>query len=82
MGERRDACRVLVGRSEGRRPLGIPRHRWEDNIKLGFQEIGWVVVHWINLTHDKDGSRALVTAVVESSGSTKCGKFIEQLRNC
>jgi hypothetical protein len=45
MGERRDARRVLVGRSEGRRPLGIPRRRWEDNIKLGFEEIGWVGVH-------------------------------------
>jgi hypothetical protein len=45
MGERRDARRVLVGRPEGRRFLGIPRIRWEDNIKLGFQEIGKVGVH-------------------------------------
>ena len=41
MEERRDAYKVLVGKPEGRRSLGRPRHRWEDNIKLGLQEVGW-----------------------------------------
>jgi hypothetical protein len=41
MGEKRGAYRILVGRPEGRRPLGEPRHRWEDNIKMGLEEVGW-----------------------------------------
>jgi hypothetical protein len=41
MGEGRGAYRILVGRSEGRRPLGRPRHRWEDNIKIDLQKVGW-----------------------------------------
>ena len=41
MGERRGAYRVLVGKSEGRRPVGSPRHRWEDNIKIDLWEVGW-----------------------------------------
>jgi hypothetical protein len=41
MGEKRGACRILVGRPEGRRPLGRPRRRWEDNIKTDLQEVGW-----------------------------------------
>jgi hypothetical protein len=41
MGEGRSACRILVGRPEGRRSLGTPRHRWEDNIKMDLQEVGW-----------------------------------------
>jgi hypothetical protein len=43
MGERRGAYRVLVGKPEGRRPLGRPRHRWEDNIKMYLREVGWGV---------------------------------------
>jgi hypothetical protein len=45
MGERRDAYRVLVGKSEGMRTLGRPRHRWEINIKMDLQEVGWGVGH-------------------------------------
>jgi hypothetical protein len=41
MGEKQGAYRILVGRPEGRRPLGRPRHRWEDNIKMDLQEVGW-----------------------------------------
>jgi hypothetical protein len=41
MGEKRDAYRILVGRFEGRRPLGRPRRRWEDNIKMDLQDVGW-----------------------------------------
>jgi hypothetical protein len=43
MGEKRGAYRILVGRPEGRRPLGRPRHRWKDNIKMDLQEVGWGV---------------------------------------
>jgi hypothetical protein len=41
MGERRDAYRALVGKPEGKRPLGRPRHRWEDNIEMDLREVGW-----------------------------------------
>jgi hypothetical protein len=49
MGEERGAYRILVGRPEGRRPFGRPRHRWEDNIKMDLQEVGWVGRDWIEL---------------------------------
>jgi hypothetical protein len=55
MGEKRGAYRILVGRPEGRRPLGTPRHRWEDNIKMGLQEVGWRGMDWIELAQDRDG---------------------------
>jgi hypothetical protein len=41
MGEKRSACGILAGKPEGKRPLGSPRHRWEDNIKMDLREIGW-----------------------------------------
>jgi hypothetical protein len=62
MGEKRGAYRTLVGRPEGRRPLGRPRRRWEDNIKMDLQELGWGV-KWIELAQDRDRWRALVNAV-------------------
>jgi len=47
MGERRGVCRVLVGKSEGKRSLGIPRHRWENNIKLDLRDVGeWTGLSW------------------------------------
>ena len=49
MGEGRGMCRVLVGKPEGKRPLGRPRHRWEDNIKMDFQEVGCWGMDWIKL---------------------------------
>jgi hypothetical protein len=52
MGEGRGAYRVLVGRPEGKRPLGIPRRRWEDNIKLDLREIGIDGTNWIQLAQD------------------------------
>jgi hypothetical protein len=64
MGERRGAYRVLVGKPEGRRPLGRPRRRWEDNIKIDLQEVGWGDMDWINLAQDRDRWRALVNAVM------------------
>ena len=64
MGERLGVCRVLVGRPEGKRPLGRPRCRWEDNIKMDIQEVGCRGVDWIKLAQDRDRWRALVTAVM------------------
>jgi hypothetical protein len=55
--------RILVGRPEGRRPLGRPRRRWEDNIKMDLQEVGWDI-NWIELAHDRDKWWALVNAVM------------------
>jgi hypothetical protein len=54
MGEVRGAYNILVGKSEGRRPLGRPRHRWEDNIKTDLREIGFVDVDWFYLAQDRD----------------------------
>jgi hypothetical protein len=64
MGEGRGAYRVLVGRPEGRRPLGRPRRRWDDNIKIDLQEVGWRGVDWIDMAQDRDRWRALVNAVM------------------
>jgi hypothetical protein len=54
MGEGRGAYRILMGRPEGRRPLGRPRHRWEDNIKMDLQEVGWGCMYWIGMAQDRD----------------------------
>ena len=64
MGERRGVYRVLVGNPEGKRPLGRPRRRWEDNIKIEFQGVGWGDVDWIDLAQDRDRWRALVNALM------------------
>jgi hypothetical protein len=64
MGEKSGAYRVLVGRPEGRRPLGRPRRRWEDNIKMNLQEVGWVGRNWIELAQGRDRWRAFVNAVM------------------
>jgi hypothetical protein len=55
MGKGRGAYRILVGRPEVRRPLGRPRHRWEDNIKMDIQEVGWGGgMDWIDMAQDRD----------------------------
>jgi hypothetical protein len=64
MGERRGAYRALVGKPEGRRPLGRSRRRWVDNIKMDLREVGWGGMDWINLAQDRDRWRALVSAVM------------------
>jgi hypothetical protein len=64
MSEGRGAYRVLVGRPEGRRPLGRPRPRWENNIKMDLQEVGWGGMDWIDMAQDRDRWRAVVSAVM------------------
>jgi hypothetical protein len=53
MGEKRNACRILVRNPEGKRPPGRPRRRWVDNIKMNFREIGWDGGDWIDLSHNR-----------------------------
>jgi hypothetical protein len=64
MGEVRGAYNILVGRPEGRRPLGRPRRRWEDNIKMYLRETGFGNVDWIHWAQDRDRRRALVNTVM------------------
>jgi hypothetical protein len=64
MGERRHAYRALVGKPEGRRPLGRPRRRWEDNIKMDLREAGCGGMDWINLAQDRERWRAVVNALM------------------
>jgi hypothetical protein len=64
MGEKRNACRILVGNPEGMRSLGRPRRRWVDNIKMDLREIGWNGGDWIDLAQDRDQWRTTVNAVM------------------
>jgi hypothetical protein len=64
MGDRKGVLTVLVGKHEGKRPLGRPRRRWEDNIKMDLQEVGCGGIDWIELAQDRDRWRALVNAVM------------------
>jgi len=64
VGEGRGVHKVLVGKSEGKRPLGRPRRRWEDNIKMDLQKVGGGCGDWIELALDRERWRALVSAVM------------------
>jgi hypothetical protein len=64
MGEQRKLYKVLVGNPEGKRPLGRPRRRWEDGIRIDLREIGLGGVYWIRLAQDRDRWRAVVSAVM------------------
>ena len=64
MGERRGVHRVLVGKPEGKRPLGRPRCRWEDNIRMDLQEVGCGGMDWIELAQDRDRWWAVVNVVM------------------
>jgi hypothetical protein len=76
MGERRGAYRALVGKPEGRRPLGRPRRRWEDNIKMDLSEVGWG--HGLDQSGSGQGQVAGSCEYGdEPSGSIKCGEFLE-----
>jgi len=64
MGDSRGVCRVLMGKPEGKRPLGRPRRRWEDNIEMDLQELGCCGMEWIDLAQDRDRWRARVNSVM------------------
>jgi hypothetical protein len=57
--------KILVGKSEGRRPFGRPRRRWEDNIKIILREIGWEGVNWIHLSRNRNQWRVVTNTVME-----------------
>jgi hypothetical protein len=65
MGEARNMYRVLMGKTEVKRPLGRPRRRWEDRIRMDLRETGWESVDWIQLAQDRDRWRALVNTVMK-----------------
>jgi len=64
MSEERGVYRVLVGKPEGKKPLGKPRRRWVDNIRMDLQEVGFAYMDWIGLAQDRDRWRTLVSAVM------------------
>ena len=64
MGKGRGVYRILVGKPEGRRPLGRPRRRWEDNIRMDLREVGCGCGDWMELAQDRDRWSALVSAVM------------------
>ena len=75
-GEERGVYRVLVGKPEGRRPLGRPRRRWVDNIRIDLQEVGCGYMHWIGLAQDRDRWRTLVRAVMNLPVPWNAGNFL------
>jgi hypothetical protein len=64
MGEKRNANRILEGKPEGKRPLGRPRHRWEENMKMDLREIGWGDMDWIRVAQVRDQWKDLVNMVM------------------
>jgi hypothetical protein len=64
MGERRNAYGISVGKPDGKRPLGRPRRRWLDNIKMDLRDVGWDDRDWIDLSQDRDRWRACVNTVM------------------
>jgi hypothetical protein len=64
-GEKTYAYRILMGKPEGKKPLGRPRRRWEDNIKMDLGEIGWGCMDWTDLAQDKDQWRAQGNTVID-----------------
>jgi hypothetical protein len=64
MGEERNVYKVLMGKPEGKRPLGRPRCRWEDGMRMDLREIDWGSVNWIRLAQDMDWWRAVVNAMI------------------
>ena len=80
MGEGRGVYRVLVGKPEGRRPLGRPRRKWEDNIRMDLREVGCGCADWMELAQDRDRWRALVSAVMSLRVPKNAGNFLTNCR--
>jgi len=80
MREGRVVHRVLVRKPEGKRPLGRPRHRWEDNIKMYLQEVGGGCEYWMELAQDRDRWRALVSSVMNLRVPKYGGNFLTSCR--
>jgi hypothetical protein len=81
MGETRNAYRILVGKPERKRPLGRPRRRWVDSIKMEFREIRWYGIDWIKLAQDRDQRRAFVNTVMNLRIPQNCWEFFEGLHS-
>jgi hypothetical protein len=75
MGEKSNACRILVGKPEGKRLLGRPRCRWVNNIKMDLREMGWDGMDWIVLSHGIDQLRALASTVMNVRVPLNAGNF-------
>jgi hypothetical protein len=82
MGEGRGVYRVMVGRPEGKRPLGRPRRRWEDSIKMDLQEVGRRCGDWMEVAQDRDRWRALVNTVMNFRVQKNAGNFLTSCRTC
>ena len=80
MGEGRVVHRVLVGKHEGKRPLGRPRRRWEDNTKMDLQEVGGGCGDWMELAQDRERWRALVSTVRNLRVPKNAGNFLTSCR--
>jgi hypothetical protein len=76
MEAKRNKYRILVGKPEGKRPLGRPRRRWVDNIKMDLREIGWCGADWTDLSQDRDQWRVLVNKVMNLRVPQNAGKFL------
>jgi hypothetical protein len=77
MGKERGVHRVLVGKAEGKRPLGRSRCKWEDNIKMDLQEVGGGCGDWMELAQDRYRWRELVSTVQTLQVPSKCGDFLD-----
>jgi hypothetical protein len=75
-GAKRTAYRILVGKPEGKRPLGRPRRRWENNIRMDLRGIGWGNMDWIDLAQDMDQWRALVNTILNLRVPYNVRKFL------
>ena len=77
MGEGRGVHRILVGKPEGKKPLGRTRRRWEDNIKMDLQEVRGGCGDWMELAQDRDRWRGLVSTLMNLRVPKKCGEFLD-----
>ena len=76
MGEKSGVYRVVVGKPDGKKPLGRSRHRWEENIKLNLQEVGCEGMDWIEVAQDRDRWRTVVNAVMNLRVPRNAGNFL------